>query len=281
MTANLENIIHLLNQARGIDLSKYDESFLIKSFEKRMEATQTDSKEDYCALLENDPNEAGRLLGSLNINYSVFFRNPLTFSVLESIVLPDLIQKRRNSKRSEIRVWSAACAGGQEAYSIAILLEELAGIDNDKHKYRIFATDCCESQLQEAGKGQYTVAALNNLSLKRLNQWFTRLGDIYIIDPGLKEHIDFSLFDLCAGQLACPPASIFGDFDIVFCSNLLFYYKPDYCKIILAKAGGCLANDGYMVTGEVERGIIIKYHYREVYPYSAIFRPYGPQEANG
>jgi chemotaxis protein methyltransferase CheR len=272
MTADHENIVRLLNTAGGTDLSKYNESFLVKSIENRMKATGIDTIKDYRSLLELDSGEADRLLDSLNIKYSEFFRNQLTFAVMERIVLPDLIQKHKGCNRNEIRIWSAACSGGQEAYSMAILLEELRAIDNYQHKYRIFATDCRESQLKEAEKGQYLTAALNNVSLKRVNQWFDRQGDVYIINPILKENIDFSLFDLCHDSHACPPASIFGDFDIIFCANVLFYYRPEYCEYILAKTCGCLAGDGYIVTGESERGIIMNYSYREAFPQSAIFR---------
>jgi chemotaxis protein methyltransferase CheR len=271
MTKDTENIIRLLETARSIDLSKYNESFLAKSFENRMKAIGTLSGKDYCALLAQDSGEADRLLESLNIRYSEFFRGPLTFAVMERIVLPDLIQKCAGGNRNEIRIWSAACSGGQEPYSMAILLEELRG-GSDRFKYRIFATDCSESRLQEARRGHYLPSVLNNVSLKRLNQWFDRQGDLYAVNPGLKANIDFSLFDLCLETPACPPASIFGDFDIIFCANVLLYYNTDHCKTMLFRTRECLADGGYIVTGESERGIITNYHYREAFPQSAIFR---------
>ena len=175
-------------------------------------------------------------------------------------------------RRKELRIWSAASAGGQEAYSLAILLEELKNSDSEKFNYRIFATDQDETQVNEARKGEYPAAALNNLSLKRANQWFIKHGETYTVKPGLKENMEFSVFDLFSENLSSPPGSIFGDFDLVFCANLLFYYKDKYRKTILDKAGNCMADGGFLVVGEAEREILINYGYREVFPQSGVFR---------
>jgi chemotaxis methyl-accepting protein methylase len=80
------------------------------------------------------------------------------------------------------------------------------------------------------------------------------------------------VFDLFSEQLSCPPASIFGDFDLMVCANLLFYYKNEDRKIILKKAGKCLAKGGFIITGETERDILIRHNYHEVFPQSAIFQ---------
>jgi len=108
--------------------------------------------------------------------------------------------------------------------------------------------------------------------MKRVKQWFTKHADTYTIKPELKENIDFSVFDLFSEQLSAPPASIFGDFDLVVCANLLFYYKPEYQKVIVLKTGSSLANNGYLVVGETERDILQKHNYHEVFPQSAIFQ---------
>jgi len=262
----------ILLGSHNIDVSKYDDSFLIKSLQKRITETHCSSTEDYFNCVEQNKSEGDVLFNSLHISYSEIFRNPLTFSVLESIILPSLILKKKNTTRKEIRIWSAACVSGQEVYSLAMLMEELKSGDNDKPNYRIFATDLNESQINEARAGKYPDLALNNLNLKRVKQWFNKLGETYTIKPELKFNIDFSVFDLFDEQLICPPESIFGDFDLVFCSNLLFYYKEEYRKLILEKIGKCMKSGGYLVTGEVERDILLRHNYREVFPQSAIFQ---------
>ncbi len=260
----------LLLRLHGVDVSRYEKSFLDKALQTRLDDNHCASLEEYCGRLEQNDQEAGKLLDSLKISYSEFFRNPLTFAVLEQIILPALILKRGKSKRKEIRVWSAACAAGQESYSLCMLLEELKTGGNEI-SYRIFATDQCESQVNEARNGRYPAEALKHLNLKRAEEWFTKAGDTYMVKAALKRNIDFSVFDLFSEELCCPPGSIFGDFDLVVCANLLFYYKSEYRKKILEKAVKCLADGGYLITGETERDILIRNNFREVFPKSAIF----------
>ena len=272
MKKNSVHITNLLWRLHNIDVSRFDVSFLTRSFNKRMTETHCNSVEEYYSLLEQNKNEAEDFLHSLNISYSEFFRNSLTFSVLERIILPALIQKKKDTRHKEIRIWSAACASGQESYSLAMLLEELINSDSEKINYRIFATDQCESQVNDAWKGQYSADSLNNLNLKRVKQWFTKHGDIYTVKQELKKNIDFSVFDLLNEKLSSPPSSIFCDFDLVLCANLLFYYKPEFRKIILGKSTNSLANGGYLITGETERDILVRHNYHEVFPHSAIFQ---------
>lgn len=260
----------LLLRLHGVDVSRYEKSFLDKSVRQRLDDNHCDSLEEYCVRLEQNEQESVKLLDSLKISYSEFFRNPLTFAVLEQIILPALVLKKRKSKRKEIRVWSAACAAGQEAYSLCMLLEELETGGNGI-SYRIFATDQCESQVNDARNGCYQAEALNHLTLKRAGEWFTKTGGTYTVKPVLKKNIYFSGFDLFSEELCCPPESLFGDFDLVFCANLLFYYKNEYRKLILEKAEKCLADGGYLITGETEREILIRNNFREVFPESAIF----------
>ncbi len=259
-------------QFHGIDVSPFDETFLEKSLQNRIDEINCLTHEDYYVFLRKNKKEGTRFLHSLFICYSEFFRNALTFGVLEHIVLPALIAKKINAKQKEIRIWSAACAAGHEAYSVAMLLEELKNGDANKFSYRIFATDQSQAQINEAQKGHYADTALNNLTIKRLNKWFAKHGNSYTIKPELKMHIDFSVFDLFNPESNAPPASIFGDFDLVICANLLFYYKPEYQKTILAKTNKCLAKGGFLMTGETERDILSKNDYNEVYLQSGIFQ---------
>jgi chemotaxis protein methyltransferase CheR len=267
-----KHITSLLLQSASIDVSKYDDSFLHKSIQKRITATRSGSATTYIALLEQDKAEEVLLIDSLCINYSEFFRNSLTFAVLEHIILPSLLLKKKNNRQKVVRIWSSACAAGQETYSVAMLLEEIKKNTTDEINYRIFATDQSEQQIIKAQKGQYSVDSLNNLDKKRLSQWFIPKGRNYIIKEELKKNIDFSVFDLFNKQLSSPPVSIFGDFDLVICSNLLFYYKTEYRETILNKAGNSMAKGGYLLCGETERDILIKNNYNEVFLQSAIFQ---------
>lgn len=261
----------LLECQLNIDISRYDDDFLSKSFNKRISELHYSSAEEYCRFLKQDNNERQLFLDSLQNSHSEYFRNALTFSVLESIILPSIILKKYDAENIEIRVWSCACASGQEPYSLAILFEELKSRNIREFDYRIFATDHSESQIRKARNGRYSAGEIDNLSLKRVKRWFTKDDEVYTINNELKSNIEFSVFDLFDKQKKSPPASIFGDFDIVVCANLFFYYKNEYCKIILDKISQNLAHEGFVITGESERNILVDYKYVETIPLSGIF----------
>ena len=272
MKSNHNHITELLKSLNRVDISLYDESFLNKSFQRRLAETHCETMYQYGILTEQSEDERENFLNCLHINYSLFFRNPLTFAVLEKILLPLILQEKIHPSRREIRIWSSACAGGEEAYSLAMVLQELKKITLEPFTYRIFATDRCCRAVDEAGKGIFFGDVINNVSFKRVKMWFAEDGPLYKVKEELRENIDFSVFDLLDEHLSSPPSSIFGGFDLVFCANLLFYYKKEYQKMILEKAGKASVKGGYLVTGETERDIVMNYNYQELYPQSCIFR---------
>jgi chemotaxis methyl-accepting protein methylase len=168
-----------------------------------------------------------------------------------------IASKQKNG--TEIRVWSAGCAAGQEAYSVAILLDEMTADLAEKVSFRIFATDRSYSELDYAKKGVYDAAALRNVRLKHLEKYFSKNNDSYVLNDRLKKMVNFSLFDLFDQSSISPPASIYGDFDIVFCSNLLFYYRPETRQLVLDKVSRSLSAEGVLVTGEAEISIVEKH----------------------
>lgn len=272
MTEAVKKIAGLLRSINGIDISVFDHTFLEKSLHKRMTESGSASLDEYCFFLEQNIGERTAFINSLHISYSEFFRNQLTFAVLERVVLPAMVLKMKHTPGREIRIWSAACAGGQEAYSLAILLEELRNGDTHPFSYRIFATDQSDTQIREAVKGHYEYAALHNVSLKRADRWFSRQDNYYTINSTLQENIQFTVFDLFNEELSCPPTSIFGDFDLVICANVLFYYTHECRNNILRKIVHSLAPGGCLITGEAERDIVMRSGFTEIFSQSAIFK---------
>lgn len=242
-------MIRIMNDTYKKDLTIYDDAFLAKSLERRMTGIAVCSS-DYPSYLQNNRHEADCLMASFQITYSQFFRNSLTFAVLEQLVLPHLLSHK--PENGEIRVWSAGCSTGQEAYSIGILLEELSQASSKAMRYRIFATDLSPEALDTARNGIYDEDSIANIRMKYLKSHFIKQGEAYAVVPGLKQKIDFSEYDLLDSHSSNPPDSIFGDFDIIFCCNLLFYYRPDVRRSIVRKLKRSLAAGGYLVTGEAE-----------------------------
>lgn len=263
-------IVELLFQTHQLDVSKYNSSFMSNIIRKRMDETGCANRETYLHLLESNFSEILLLMDSVQVCYSEFFRNPLTYAVLENIILPNLIFDKLKKNKREIRIWSAACSAGQEPYSLAMLLRE--NINSEQINFRIFATDQSEENILQAKKGLYQFSEISQLNMYRINRWFTKKNDVYVIKDELKSQIEFSTFDCFNDQYAFPPSSVFGDFDIIFCANLLFYYKPKFSGEILQKLQKSLALGGYLITSEIERDILFKNHFNEVFPESAIFK---------
>ena len=132
MNNKYDDIADLLIRKQTADISIYEDSFLDKAFQKKMAELNCQTVDEYADILEKNFSARADFLNSLNISYSEFFRNPLTYSVLERIILPAMSLKKGEPGRKEIRIWTAACAAGQETYSLAMLLEELQNEAGDK-----------------------------------------------------------------------------------------------------------------------------------------------------
>jgi len=254
MNKDLDKIIMVMKQRHDRDISIFDQSFLLKSLERRWIATGVNNTAEYCSCLEENHTEADAFYSSLHITFSQFFRNPLTFALLEQLILPNLISHRPDGR--EIRIWSAGCSNGQEAYSMGMLLSDLAETSGKEIRFRIFATDILQEALAAGRAGVYDQNAVQNVKLKHLNKYFTMQGETYTIVPQLRQYISFSTYDLLDLSSANPPESIYGDFDIVMCSNLLFYYKSNWQLVIIKRLQQAISAIGYLVTGEAEKTLV-------------------------
>jgi chemotaxis protein methyltransferase CheR len=250
----------------SIDISVYDNSFLEKTIAGRTNDLSYITVDDYSLYLETNSEEPLMLSDSLNNSYSEFFRNPITYLMMEQFLLPKIFSEKGKKQNGEIRIWSAGCAAGQEPYSIAMLSDNYKNNHCPGVSIRIFATDRSEKELQTARKGIYHFKSIQNSRLELVNKYFSNSGEFYSVFEIIKKVIDFSIFDLLNNDILSPPASIYGGFDIVVCSNLLFYYKPEIQKTILSKLAASVVKGGFFITGEAETEIIRSY--REFKQYS-------------
>lgn len=252
-------------------LDLFDAGFLQSTIERRMAGINMPDIRDYLQMAKADPEELHALINDLHIRYSEFFRNPLTFASLEKIILPQIIRKHHYNEPGEIRIWSSACAGGQEPFSIAMLMEELLASEQKSITYRIFASDIETIESNQQAEGLFHDGSLNNVPYRFISRWFKRTGNVYRIDPYLRSRIVFTTFDLTDDSILCPPDCIYGDFDLILCCNVLFYYNMKTRNKIIRKLSRCLVPGGYLVTGETERDLVARTLFREEFPNSAIF----------
>lgn len=248
--------IQLLKKQYALDISMYDLSFLNKSIQTRMTFTLCQNADLYLDYLAGNTDESIQLVQQLKNSYSEFFRNPLTFSMLEQIVIPKIFDEKLKNNAREIRIWSAGCAAGQEPYSLAMLLDDFKNTRSPNINFRIFATDNSAKELEVARIGAFDFKSVKNTKLEFAQKYFRHQGESYQLDSKLMEQVDFSVYDLLDKDSGSPSASIYGDFDLIMCSNVLFYYQPDYQQIILQKIYRSLKPGGFFVTGEAEKQIV-------------------------
>lgn len=254
MIRGIREIERYLVQNYNTDISVYEDSYVNKILNNRISAVNADKLSDYLSIIKNSENEASALTDNLNNVYSEFFRNPLTFSMIEQFIIPGLIRKGVEES-GELRIWSAGCSSGQEAYSLAIIALDCIQNTQANLKLRVFGTDKSGREIEAAGKGVYRPEYLKNCRLDILNKYFTRTGEFYSVDSFVRSIVDFSVFDLINSPYNSPPVSIYGNFDIIMCSNLLFYYKEKIRTAIISKLVKSLSCGSFLVTGEAEISI--------------------------
>lgn len=248
---DLQQLLQKIFEERGFDFRQYKKDMLKRRLARRLSATRTASYGDYAKILNAQPEEYKRLFDDLTIKVSYFFRNPLTFELLYRVVLPEMITRKEQSMDKMIRVWSAGCAYGEEPYSVAILLTELLGEQLKNYYITIYATDIDGDALNRARIGVYSENSVLEIKKGLLDKYFYYNGN-YRIKECVKELVAFSLHDLTSEKIIVPSESVFTNFDLILCRNVLIYFSKDLQKKVLNNFGTALNEKGYLVLGESE-----------------------------
>jgi len=207
MSQDLSEIIRVMQQSHHRDISQFDEAFLLKTLTKRL-ALCSLSTFAYVDHLAGSAEEADNFYNLLHIPYSEFFRNTLSFSLLEQWILPSLLADKQYSGQGELRVWSAGCAAGQEIYSLAILLDEMTESVENNVGTRLFATDYSSKELALAQQGVYDSAAVRNVRQRHIRKYFNADDKSFGIIDRIKDRVNFSIYDLLDERSSSPAASV-------------------------------------------------------------------------
>lgn len=262
-----QQIFSLLRARFGLDFSKYKPATVTRRIERRMQFSQIGDLAAYAARLSESAEEQDALYQDLLIGVTEFFRDPAAFRYLERSVLPELFARREQDE--DIRVWSAGCATGEEAYSLAILLTEQARKAQFKGNITIFATDVHRSSLDAASQGLYEEKRLKNLSRTRRDQFFQEEGGgMFRVKPVLRKMIVFAPHNL----LSDPP---FTRMDLVCCRNLLIYLQPKVQDRLIATFHFALLPGGTLLLGSSEGLGNLASQYETLHGSSKIFRKVG------
>jgi len=248
----LEAVLEELRRVRGLDLSDYRRSTLERRLAARMARLRLKDPGEYLQRLRSDPSECDQLIETIVIKVSSFFRDPLVFEILAHRVLPLIMERHRREHTRQIRVWSAGCAAGEEAYSVAILLAQALEDEDFLWLPYICATDISAEALAAAQTGSYRRESLDTTQLGILERFFRPTADGFEVIPEIRSMVHFSRHDLTSGQTPAPADSVFGSFDLVLCRNVLIYFSLDGQKRVQDKLYGALNPGGYLVLGMAE-----------------------------
>ncbi len=252
MKKKIEQIIKYLHEKRGFDFSGYRPSMVERRIRSRLSATNSEDFRQYLSYVEKYPEELDSLIGSLTINVSRFFRDTLAFEYIEHCVLPEMVSEKMQLPDRSLRVWSAGCSTGEEAYSVAILINELFQKENVRFQVHFFATDIDQGAIQKAEEALYSFDKVKDIKYELVKRYFTTNERSYTLSSEIKELVTLSAYDLLDEKSYVPPDSVFGDFDMVICRNVLIYFQIEYQTKIFERLYRSLAANGYLVLGEAE-----------------------------
>lgn len=210
-----------------------------------MRARSAATYADYAGILDTDSAEYDRLIQTLTINVTKFFRNPETFACIATRVIPELWQTRSPL----IRVWSAGCATGEEAYSLAVLFREHALSLGDAHglsRLRIVATDVDREALASASRGQYPDAALEDTAPAVAERYFPLENNARTVTSEIRNLVAFEQRDLLEGH---GPG---GRYHLIVCRNVLIYFTRETQEQLFERFHELLLPGGFLVLGKVE-----------------------------
>jgi two-component system, chemotaxis family, CheB/CheR fusion protein len=237
-----DELLLMLKETRGFDFTGYKRSTLMRRVRRRMDARGLTSLGEYRDYLELEPEEFSRLFDSLLINVTGFFRDPPAWQALRELVLPDLLSAK---SARPLRAWSAGCASGEEAYTLAIVLAETMGLEDFVSRVKIYATDLDEDALAEARAGIYTERQVAEVDEELRRKYFEASGTKYAFRRDLRRQVIFGRNDLTRDA---PISRV----DLLVARNTLMYFNAETQSNIIRKFHFALADPGFLFLGKAE-----------------------------
>jgi two-component system CheB/CheR fusion protein len=239
----IHKILVRLRTQRGHDFTHYKKSTMARRIERRMNLHHLDEPKAYIHYLRDNPRELDLLLQELVISVTSFFRDPEAFQALRDIAIPRLLAERPEGHC--IRVWVPGCATGEEAYSVAIMLDERIRNMDRLHEMQIFATDLDKQAIDIARNGLYPGGISADVSKERLQYYFLHEDNAYRIHKNIRDRIVFAVQNV----ITDPP---FTHMDLIVCRNLLIYLNGDAQKQLMSLFHYALNDDGMLFLGSAE-----------------------------
>ena len=251
----LEEIFKIVYQESGHDFNYYKTPTIIRRIARRMLTYSFRKLEDYLTYLKNHPQEAKILGKEFLIGVTKFFRDPDAFEFLFNDVFPEIASDKNEGEI--IKIWVAACSTGEEAYSLAIILDKYLHSKNKFHEVKIFATDIDPSALEVASRGIYPESVEKDIPEDLLKEYFTKDGSKYTVIPRIRKQIVFAKHNITKD----PP---FIKNDLASCRNMLIYMNTVLQRKVMATLHFSLNPDGFLLLGPSESATSLKENFIEI-----------------
>lgn len=206
-----------------------------------------DSFESFIEYAINDSSgeAVNLLLNKLTTNYTYFYREEEHYQYVESVILPELTGRIKNH---DLRCWSAGCSSGEEAYTLAMTIDQYFGSDKKAWDSTILATDLSKSVLNKAKKGIYGFNSLEKLPRYKIEEYFTQTDENnFAIKDFLKKEVVFKYFNLLDENYPFKKK-----FHLIFCRNVMIYFERSTKELLVKKFYDVLENGGYLIIGHSE-----------------------------
>jgi chemotaxis protein methyltransferase CheR len=208
---------------------------------------------------------ARQVVEAMTTNETFFFRDKIPFDHLRETILPTLLRER--ASRRTMRIWSAACSTGQEPYSIAMCLKEY-GVDLNGWRVEIVATDLSQGVLEKSKAGIFSQFEVQRgLPIQLLVKHFKQIGDLWQINADIRAMVQFKQLNLLQD------ISHLGQFDVVFCRNVLIYFDQETKTVIFKRLAKVTASDGYLMLGAAETVVGLTDTFRPVPDRRGLYSP--------
>jgi chemotaxis protein methyltransferase CheR len=241
----LDGLRALVLEAGGIDLNLYKNNCVLRRIAHRQRSCGAANLRAYLRLVSRDPAERSRLVKALTIHVSQFFRNPSTFRAIQERIMPRILAAKKAGGGRALRLWSVGCAGGEEAYSLAILLLEVGPEAVQGYASTIYATDIDSDSLSRARAARYEASSLTNVPTPWRQRYFIREESRFRLSPEVRRLVVFKRHNI----LDPPP---FGRIDLLACRNLLIYMTEALQERVLLSLCETLSPGGFLILGKVE-----------------------------
>ena len=241
--ADMEGLLEYLRDGCGLDFTGYKRASLARRIVKRMRAVSVAGYRDYTHYLQSHPAEVRVLYNTILINVTSFFRDENAWDFLRTKVIPDLLARRGPSM--PLRIWSAGCASGEEAYSLAMTCVETIGVDAFRERVRIYGTDIDDDSLTKACRATYTGRQVKNVPPALVQKYFDQKDGTHTLKNEIRGQVIFGQHDLI--QDAPIP-----NIDLLVCRNALMYFNADIQASVLASFDRALNDGGILFLGRAE-----------------------------